>query len=279
LFFLLNPIRMKWENEGMVPSSDKHYLARILERRDISSDLWILRVDPGGPFEFRAGQYATLGIEQDSKRTERAYSIVSSPYENSLEFFFELVPQGALTPDLSRLNEGDTLLCRKIAKGRFTLDLRSGRSNHLLVSTVTGIAPFVSYVRTLHRDWKNGGSPMPGNHKFFCLQGASRSWEFGYREEFERYAQEAPWFEYIPTVSRPWEDPDWKGERGRVDDVLRKYTDTWGLGPEGTSAYLCGHPTMIENSRGILKRAGWKKDALFEEAYFQQAKSGAAAMG
>jgi ferredoxin--NADP+ reductase len=263
---------MKWENEGMVPSPDKHYLARILERRDISPDLWILRVDPGGPFEFRAGQYATLGIEQDGKRTERAYSIVSSPYEDLLEFFFELVPQGALTPDLSRLNEGDTLLCRKIAKGRFTLDLRSGRSNHLLVSTVTGIAPFVSYVRTLYRDWKNGGSPMPGNHKFFCLQGASRSWEFGYREEFERYAQEAPWFEYLPTVSRPWEDPDWKGERGRVDDVLRKYTDTWGLRPEGTSAYLCGHPSMIENSRGILKRAGWKKDALFEEAYFQAAK-------
>src|SRR6266571_537898 len=133
----------------MAPSADKHYQARILERRDISPDLWILRVDPGGPFEFRAGQYATLGIEQDGKRTERAYSIVSSPYEDSLEFFFELVPQGDLTPDLSRLNEGDTLLCRKIAKGRFTLDLRSGRSNHLLVSTVTGIAPFVSYVRTL----------------------------------------------------------------------------------------------------------------------------------
>ena len=100
----------------MAPSADKHYLARILERRDISPDLWILRVDPGGPFEFRAGQYATLGIEQDSKRTERAYSIVSSPYEDSLEFFFELVPQGALTPDLSRLHKGDALLCRKIAK-------------------------------------------------------------------------------------------------------------------------------------------------------------------
>src|SRR6266568_180076 len=96
----------------MAPSSDKHYLARILERRDISPDLWILRVDAGGPFEFRAGQYATLGIEQDGKRTERAYSIVSSPYEDSLEFFLELVPQGDLTPDLSRLNEGDTLLCQ-----------------------------------------------------------------------------------------------------------------------------------------------------------------------
>jgi ferredoxin--NADP+ reductase len=258
----------------MAPSPDKHFLARIVERRDLSTDLWILRVDPGGAFEFRAGQYATLGVEHDGKRVERAYSIVSSPYEESLEFFVELVPHGDLTPDLFRLNRGDALLCRKIAKGRFTLDLRSGRTNHLLVSTVTGIAPYVSYVRTLYRDWKKGDSPMPGNHKLYCLQGASRSWEFGYREELERYANEVPWFQYVPTVSRPWEDSNWKGETGRVDDLLRKYSDQWGLRAEETSAYLCGHPTMVENGRGILHRAGWKKDAVFEEIYFQQAKGG-----
>lgn len=258
----------------MVPSPDKHFHARILERCDLSPDLWILRVDPGGPFEFRAGQYATLGVERDGKRVERAYSIVSSPYEESLEFFVELVPHGDLTPDLFRLNQGDVLLCRKIAKGRFTLDLRSGRTNHLLVSTVTGIAPYVSYVRTLYRDWKKGDGPMPGNHKLYCLQGASRSWEFGYREELERYSDEVPWFQYMPTVSRHWEDSNWKGERGRVDDLLRKYSDAWGLRPEETTAYLCGHPTMVENGRGILYRAGWKKDAVFEEIYFQQAKMG-----
>lgn len=260
----------------MALSTDKHYQARILERRDLSPDLWTIRIDPGGPFEFRAGQFGTLGVEHEGKRIERAYSIVSSPYENSLEFFIELVPHGDLTPGLFRLSPGDALLCRKIAKGRFTLDLRSGRTNHLLISTVTGIAPYVSFVRTLYRDWKNGGSPMPGNHKLFCLQGASRSWEFGYREELERYSNEVPWFKYVATVSRPWEDSNWKGETGRVDDLLRKYSDAWGLRPEDTTGYLCGHPTMVENARGILKRAGWKKDSVFEEIYFQPAKGDAA---
>jgi ferredoxin--NADP+ reductase len=263
----------------MASSPDKHYQARILDRRDLSSDLWIIRVDPGGPFEFRAGQYATLGVEQGGKRIERAYSIVSSPYEESLEFFVELVPQGDLTPDLFRLNKGDALLCRKIAKGRFTLDLRSGRTHHLLVSTVTGIAPFVSYVRTLYRDWKSGESPMPGNHKLYCLHGASRSWEFGYREELESYSREVPWFKYVPTVSRPWEDSAWRGETGRVDDLIRKYADEWGLRAEETTGYLCGHPTMVENVRGILHRAGWKKEAVFEEIYFQQSKAGTAGTG
>ena len=157
----------------MVPATDKHYTAAIIERRDFSEDLWLIRVDPGGPFQFKAGQYATLGVDHGDQRIERAYSIVSSPYEEALEFFIELVPQGALTPHLYKLQKGDTMLCRKIPKGRFTLDLKSGRTHHLLLATVTGIAPFVSYVRTLYKDWKNEGNPMPGNHKLYCLQGAA----------------------------------------------------------------------------------------------------------
>ena len=255
----------------MAHSQDKHLHARILDRRDISPDLSVFRIDPSGPFEYRAGQFATLGFERDGVRTERAYSIASSPYEDALEFFVELVPQGGLTPSLFQLKAGDTLLCRKIAKGRFTLDLHSGRTNHLLISTVTGVAPFVSYVRTLYHDWKSGTKPMPGNHRLLCLQGASQSFELGYREELERYAEEAPWFKYVATVSRPWHEPTWRGETGRVDDVLRKHTDAWGLGGETATAYLCGHPKMVENCRGILERAGWRKDAMLEEIYYHLA--------
>ena len=159
----------------MALPTDKHFTARVLERKELSEDLWLVKVDPGGPFPFKAGQYATLGVDSAEKRIERAYSIVSSPYEEGfLEFFVELVPQGELTPLLYKLHKGDTLYCRKIAKGRFTLDLRSGRTNHLLLATVTGIAPFVSYVRTLYQDWKKRDSAMPGDHKLYCLQGGSR---------------------------------------------------------------------------------------------------------
>src|SRR6266436_4662348 len=128
-----------------VAAGEKHYVAKVIERKDLSEDLWLVRVDPGGPFSFKAGQYATLGVDHGEKRIERAYSIVSSPYEEgALEFFVELVPQGELTPHLYKLHKGDKLLCRKIAKGRFTLDLKSGRTNHFLLATVTGLAPFVS---------------------------------------------------------------------------------------------------------------------------------------
>jgi ferredoxin--NADP+ reductase len=215
-----------------------------------------------------AGQYATLGVEHEGQRIERAYSLVSSPYAQTLEFFLELVPHGALTPHLFKLNECDKLFCRKIAKGRFTLDLRSGRKNHLLLSTVSGIALFVSYIRTLYRDWKSGDSPMPGDHKLYCLQGGSRSWEFGHRDEMEKVAAEARWLKFVTTVSRPWEDAAWPGETGRVDDLVRKYTDLWGLTPAETTAYSLRSSQHGGKRQGILQRAGWKKEAMFEEIYF-----------
>jgi len=166
---------------------------------------------------------------------------------------------------------GDELLMRKIPKGKFTLDTESGRKHHLLVSTVTGVAPFVSFVRTLSKDWKEGR--FDGSQQLYLLNGASRPWEFGYKEELHRFAAELPWFTYVPTVSRPWDHADWPGEIGRADDVLRKYADRWELDATNTTAYLCGHPDMIANSKAILKRRGFlDRTAIKEEIYWIPSK-------
>lgn len=252
----------------MTVPSDKYYRAEIVERRDFSDDLWSVRIKAEGELKFAPGQYATFGVVEDAKVVERPYSIVSSPYEETLEFFFELVPQGELTPRLHRLKLGDPLVMRKTAKGRFTLDTQSGHKKHFLVATVTGLAPYVSMTRTLYRDWKEG--KFPAGFQLVVLQGASRSWELGYREEMAGYAQEAPWLTYIPTISRPWEDKEWKGEVGRCEDILRKYADQFGLAGEDTTAYLCGHPEMIEKAKGILQRRGFPKEFLREEQYWVQ---------
>ena len=71
----------------MPPPDSKFYSARILERRDISDDLWAFRVDPGGELPYRAGQYATLGVVTPEKHHERPYSIVSAPHEKTSGIF------------------------------------------------------------------------------------------------------------------------------------------------------------------------------------------------
>lgn len=254
----------------MTSRDDKFYSARITQRQELAPDLWKIRLDPGGPFEFVAGQYATLGIRTATKHSERAYSIASSPYEKELEIFIELVPEGELTPQLHKLPEGAEVTLRKIAKGRFTLDFKSGHRNHLLLSTVTGVAPYVSYARTLLIDWKE--NRFPADICLYLISGASRSWEFGYREELEGIAKQVPWLTYVPTISRPWEDTSWRGETGRVEDLIRKYADQWGLTGENTTAYLCGHPQMIEMGMGVLKRRGFPKESMKEELYWVPAK-------
>ena len=140
--------------------------------------------------------------------------------------------------------------------------------------TVTGLAPFVSYLRTLRRDY--GNDSFPTGHKLFLLNGASRSWEFGYHEEILRILEQSPWLQYVPTISRPWEDEKWEGEVGRVDDLVRKYVDLWGLTAQNTTAYVCGHPEMIEHTKGILRRRGFPKENLKEEIYWIPAKKVAA---
>src|ERR1019366_4310018 len=255
----------------MSTADDKFYHTKITPREDFGHDLWMMRIQVPGEFKFAAGQYATLGVQGlgehgPDKRSERPYSIVSSPYEREIEFFFELVPNGELSPLLHTLQPGDEVLMRKVPKGRFTLDIANGRRNHLLVSTVTGVAPFVSYVRTLYRDWKDG--KFRGEHTLFLLNGASCSWEFGYHHELLRVARETTWLKYVPTVSRPWDDDKWPGEKGRVDDLIRKYTDQWSLDGTNTTGYLCGHPQMIENVKEILKRIGFSREHLKEEVYW-----------
>jgi ferredoxin/flavodoxin---NADP+ reductase len=280
---------------AMAVPADKFLTATITSRREISADLWAIRVDTGTRFPFTAGQYATLGLAGADGLIERAYSIASSPYEPELEFFIELVPAGALTPLLYRLHVGDTLSVRKAAKGRFLMDVATGPAeapgaesraalarrsaqreggspesrtlkDHLFLCTVTGVAPFVSLVRTLAQDERAG--KLQGDRQLFLIQGASQSSELGYHDELVQLARDLPWLTYVPTVSRPWDDPGWSGEVGRVDDVIRKYADQWFADPTQGMAHLCGHPSMIEHGKAILARRGWPKKSLKEESYF-----------
>lgn len=254
----------------MAVSADKFQKIEIIERKDFSPDLWSIRVRTEQKLAFKPGQYATLGVERHSKLVQRAYSIVSSPCEEEIEFFFELVPQGELTPLLYELKAGDIIWMRRQARGLFTLDTASGHKNHLLLCTVTGVAPYVSMARTFARTHQDGA---PVEYRCTLIQAASRSWEFAYCDELRALSEPSTnWLRYIPSVSRPWEDPAWTGEVGRVEDIARKYVDSLALDPAETTAYLCGHPQMIENCKGILQRCGFSKESIREEIYWIPAK-------
>lgn len=240
--------------------------ATITYRDDFAEDLATFRLRSEEPLSFRPGQYATLALEVDGVFVKRAYSIVSAPHEPELEFYVECVRDGMLTPRLWELRPGSALHIRHKIVGHFTLD--EARTQHVMAATVTGLAPFLSMVRH-QRHALEAGTHRGPVHRFLILHGASVSEELGpYRTECARLAAELDWFDYVPTISRPWKEPGWTGETGRVDEILRKWMDRAGFdGPE-TAGYACGNPQMIENAKGILARARLAEDAIHEEKYF-----------
>ncbi|HLE25595.1 MAG TPA: FAD-binding oxidoreductase [Thermodesulfobacteriota bacterium] len=227
--------------------------AKIVERVDLTDDLMIIKIKPEIPLNFKPGQYCTIGL----RGVERPYSIVSSPHEQSLELFVELVPDGELTPKLWQVTVGEVLSIRPSAKGVFTFDERY--PNQFMVATVTGIAPFTSMIRNyLHL--------ALSSHTFYILQGASYQDEFAYKDELETFSKEHENIIYIPTVSRPEEERNkgWQGETGRVNVIVERYLEKFSLDPKTTLVYACGHPGMIGDVKQRLGSKGYKvKDEKF----------------
>ena len=233
---------------------------KITKRFDISHDLWKLWLQKPEGYTFKAGQYCTIGVDG----IERAYSIVSAPYEDGLELFVELVPppDGNLTPLLHEMREGGEVTIRPRPKGIFTFD--SSLPNQLFVATVTGVVPYLSIMRQYLRDGRTG-------HRFYVLMGASYIDEFGYDDELQELADANPdMIRFVPTISRPTESQNagWKGETGRVNTLVEKYAARWNLKPDDTIVYACGHPGMIEDVKErmiplnyeVKEERFWKED-------------------
>ena len=250
--------------------TSRHVKGRVTSRRDITSKLWVITIRPEKQIPFIPGQYITIGLAGVSKIIERPYSLVSSPRDPDLEFFVELVPDGQLTPQVHDVPVGGEVYLRPVAKGRFVYDDRSGHSNHLMVSTVTGVAPFVSMVRDIVARTKE--EEAFSDH-VVLLQAASMAEELGYDRELAAIAKERRWFHYIPMISRIWLDVDWHGERGRAEDVVRKYQDLFGFRPTNTTAYVCGNPNLINNVSAMLKRAGFATESIRREMFWMADKS------
>lgn len=238
----------------------RHAAAEIVRIREVTPELAIWRVRPRGEtIPFSPGQYVAMGVPVAGRMIERPYSICSAPDEPELEFFLELVEAGALTPRLFQMRPGEEVYLRRSAKGRFFLDRATGR--HLMVASVTGVAPFVSMLRDLVKKEES-------SQRILLLQSASTPMELGYAEELTALSQANEWFEYIPTVSRPWLAADWRGERGRAEDVVRKHADRAGFFPGEATVYCCGNPQMIRNVQGVMERAGFPLKSIKEETYW-----------
>jgi len=236
----------------------KFMWAKLTKKEQLTEDLWKMWLKPEEKFDFKPGQYCTIG----SGGIERAYSIASSPDEDQIELFIELVPppDGNLTPLLNELNIGDTVTMRLRAKGIFVL--KPEFKNHVMVGTVTGVAPYVSMMR------KHLKESESSDKNFIILEGASYLDEFGYDEELMLLDKSNNNVTFEASVSRPDEERNdsWTGYKGRVNNILLDRLDEWGLNPSETIVYACGHPGMIEDVKEKLENSNY---TFLEERFWK----------
>lgn len=243
----------------MVNQTNKNLLeSKIIQRLDLSDLMLKLWISKPENYLFKPGQYCTIGVDG----IERAYSIASSPDENFLELFVELVEHGELSPIIWKMKIGDKLTLRPKAKGIFQIK-DTNYNNYLLICTVTGIVPYVSYVRY----FLNNNS---SNMKFHILQGSSYMDEFGYLEELMTISKDYPDFvTYQPTISRPKDirNEEWNGKTGRVNIIAENYINQKQLNIDNTIVYACGNPDMIIDIKEKLgQNKGFK---VLEERFWK----------
>ena len=238
------------------------YNALVVRRIDLTPQLVIFHVKPdAGVPDFEPGQYVALGLLGSEPRgpgfkpdveevkadkiIKRAYSIGSSPAQKDfIELYIALVDDGALTPRLAVLSEGSRLFMAPKIVGHFTLHDLPEEKNAVLVSTGTGIAPFMSMIRT-PSCWTPG-------RRFTMVHGVRYVSDLAYREELLSL-QFKDRLAYLPIVSRATED--WKGDRGHVQKLFED--GKVPLNPAKDHVFLCGNPAMIEGMQKLLESRGY----------------------
>ena len=275
-----NEVRMAGERKSL---RDKMRPAVLSERIEVAGpEVVIFKFQPkdGPVFEFNPGQYATLGLDIGDKFVARAYSIASSPYTREyLELYINVIDQGEFTPSLFALTPGDEIYYMG-PKGIFTLK-KSDAQHVLFIATGTGLAPYVSMLRTMHAEQLAG---RPHGRKVTLVHGVRHTADLGYRWELDGLARE-PGFglTYVPMVSRHENDPFWTPEvgHGRVTELITLLDDgdasalpsdidvtalRAGLPPGETATYLCGNPDMIADAKSLLAERGY--DEVLTEEYW-----------
>ena len=249
--------------------------ARISFREDFTGELAVVRVAPdAGVPDYKPGQYATLGVlpdpddaEQNKKKglaklVLRPYSISSTPLNKTdVEFYLALVPDGLFTPKIWGLREGDRVYLAPKPKGKFTLDGVPADRDLVFIATGTGLAPFMSMIKT-YRDTGRWRRVVVIHGTRFCA-------DLGYKRELEDLAEADATITYIPACSREPEPSgkitDWFGLRGRVNVAIedRAFKDLAGveLSPDTCHVFLCGNPTMIDEvTKDLTDRGFTPKD-------------------
>ena len=208
-------------------------------------------------FRFKSGQFTMIGLMVEGRPLLRAYSMVNGHWEENLEFLSIKVPDGPLTSRLQHIKPGDTVLIGKKPVGTLLADsLQPGRTLYML-STGTGLAPFMSLIRD-----PDTYEPF---ERIVLVHGCRVSAELAYNQLLQSELHEHELLGemvqdkllYYPTVTR-----ETFVNQGRVTDLVfsGKLPADLGLPPVDKAQdriMLCGSPGLLTDYGAWFKQHDW----------------------
>ena len=224
--------------------------ARVIENRHWTDALFSLRVQVPGEsphLGFEAGQFVRIAVEE---RVARPFSFVNPPGDPVLEFYGIVVPQGPLSPRLATLRPGERLLVAPNPAGFLVLSEVPDADTLWLVSTGTGLAPFLSILRT--------ETPWRRFRNLVLVHAVRHARELVYQEMIRKIVKEHS-LRYVTFVSRETAQGSLSGRvpaamgDGRLEAAAGLALD------ERSHVMLCGNPQMLKDASSALAERGLRK--------------------
>lgn len=237
----------------------------VVERRAWTPRLISLRIE-ADMVPFEAGQFVRVGLDIDSKRIGRPYSFVNAPHEPFIEIYFNIVPEGPLSPRLANLTVGERLWLQRQANGFLVLSEVPPAQDLWLLATGTAIGPFLSILKT--------DAPWKRFEHVILVHGVRTPEELAYRDLITKLVeQRAPSLQYVPVLSRdiaPW------ALQGRIpaqiaSGALEEVCEL-ALDPQSAHVMLCGNSNMIEDASQVLYARGLRKHRRREPGHISTEK-------
>ena len=228
---------------------DKYTTEKILELKTWATNLFSFKLTRYAGYRFVPGQFSRLGIrKEDGDIVWRAYSIVSASYDEYLEFFSIVVPDGEFTSRLAKLNVGDELLVEKMNYGFLTTARFEQGKDLWMLSTGTGLAPFISILHELET-WET-------YENIVLVYSVREEKELAYLDTIkgfqthEYFSEFASKLRFVPVVTR---EPVAGALQERIPNLLESGTLEREVGlnldPERSRIMICGNPQMCDDTR------------------------------
>lgn len=226
--------------------SEKWLTTKVVENRHWTDTLFSLRVE-GAQLDFQAGQFVRIALDIDGQRVARAFSFVNPPQDPTLEFYGVIVPDGPLSPRLAKLRAGDSLYVASNPAGFLVLREVPDAETLWLISTGTGLAPFLSILRT--------DTPWKRFKNIVVVHAVRHANELAYREVIEGTKAR-----YVSFVSREAAAGSLPGRipAAIADGRLEKSAGI-ALDPATSHVMLCGNPQMLKDVQAVLIARGMRK--------------------